>query len=143
MDSCGPDADFPPPPQSCLAYRPCCLSPLLPVCLLPARLTQFLQRKWAKELGYVLRKYLWAYTNNRISVNFEYEFHDDRCARQGEGAGLQMKAGGGGGIHHSLVARRSPTSPPPPRAGLPAYPLESRQRAMVPCLWERELGELS
>ncbi len=37
----------------------------------------FLHRKWAKELDYRLKKELWAYTDNRISVRFEYEWHDD------------------------------------------------------------------
>ncbi len=36
----------------------------------------FLRRKWAKELDYRLKKELWAYTDNRISVRFEYEWHD-------------------------------------------------------------------
>ncbi len=36
----------------------------------------FLRRKWAKELDYRLMKELWAYTGNRISVRFEYEYHD-------------------------------------------------------------------
>ena len=36
----------------------------------------FLQRKWAKELDYRLKKELWACTGNRISVRFEYEWHD-------------------------------------------------------------------
>ena len=34
----------------------------------------FLYRKWAKELHYRLMKELWAYTDNRISVRFEYEW---------------------------------------------------------------------
>lgn len=37
---------------------------------------EFLQRKWAKELDYRLMKELWAYTDNRISVRFEYEWRD-------------------------------------------------------------------
>ena len=37
---------------------------------------EFLTRKWAKELDYRLMKELWAYTGNRISVRFEYEWHD-------------------------------------------------------------------
>lgn len=37
----------------------------------------FLRDKWAKEHEYRLRKELWAYTGNRISVRFEYEWHDD------------------------------------------------------------------
>lgn len=34
----------------------------------------FLTRKWEKELHYRLMKELWAYTGNRISVRFEYEW---------------------------------------------------------------------
>lgn len=37
----------------------------------------FLQRKWAKELDYKLKKELWAYADNRIAVRFEYEWHDE------------------------------------------------------------------
>lgn len=37
---------------------------------------EFLCRKWAKELDYRLMKELWAFTDNRISVRFEYEWHD-------------------------------------------------------------------
>ncbi len=37
---------------------------------------EFLRRKWAKELDYRLMKELWAYTDNRISVRFEYEWRD-------------------------------------------------------------------
>jgi nuclear transport factor 2 (NTF2) superfamily protein len=37
----------------------------------------FLRRKWNKELDYRLRKELWAFTDNRIGVRFEYEWHDD------------------------------------------------------------------
>lgn len=36
----------------------------------------FLQRKWAKELDYKLMKELWSFTDNRISVRFEYEWHN-------------------------------------------------------------------
>ena len=36
-----------------------------------------LKRKWAKELGYRLKKELWSYNSNRISVRFEYEWYDD------------------------------------------------------------------
>ncbi len=38
---------------------------------------EFLQRKWEKELDYRLMKELWAYTDNRISVRFEYEWRDE------------------------------------------------------------------
>lgn len=36
----------------------------------------FLQRKWAQELEYRLKKELWSFTDNRIAVRFEYEWHD-------------------------------------------------------------------
>lgn len=36
----------------------------------------FLRRKWEKELDYRLMKELWAFDGNRISVRFEYEWHD-------------------------------------------------------------------
>jgi len=36
----------------------------------------FLYRKWDKELDYKLMKELWCYTDNRISVRFEYEWRD-------------------------------------------------------------------
>jgi nuclear transport factor 2 (NTF2) superfamily protein len=36
----------------------------------------FLRRKWARELEYRLRKELWCFHGNRISVRFEYESHD-------------------------------------------------------------------
>jgi len=36
----------------------------------------FLYRKWRRELHYRLMKELWAYTENRISVRFEYEWQD-------------------------------------------------------------------
>lgn len=37
---------------------------------------RFLTAKWRKELDYKLRKELWAFTDNRIAVRFEYEYHD-------------------------------------------------------------------
>lgn len=37
----------------------------------------FLRRKWAKELGYRLKKTLWGFRENRIAVSFEYEWHDE------------------------------------------------------------------
>jgi nuclear transport factor 2 (NTF2) superfamily protein len=38
---------------------------------------RFLQRKWAKEIDYKLIKEVWAYTDNRIAVRFQYEWRDD------------------------------------------------------------------
>ncbi len=36
----------------------------------------FLERKWAKEQNYKLKKELWAFMDNRIAVRFEYEYQD-------------------------------------------------------------------
>jgi nuclear transport factor 2 (NTF2) superfamily protein len=37
---------------------------------------RFLENKWIKELDYKLKKELWAFTDNKIAVRFEYEWHD-------------------------------------------------------------------
>jgi nuclear transport factor 2 (NTF2) superfamily protein len=39
-------------------------------------ITAFLERKWARELDYRLEKELWAFTDDRIAVRFEYESRD-------------------------------------------------------------------
>ena len=36
----------------------------------------FLARKWDTEQEYRLKKELWSFTENRIAVRFEYEWHD-------------------------------------------------------------------
>jgi nuclear transport factor 2 (NTF2) superfamily protein len=36
----------------------------------------FLTRKWEKEREYRLVKELWAFSDNRIAVRFQYEWHD-------------------------------------------------------------------
>ncbi|MFC1429244.1 nuclear transport factor 2 family protein [Streptacidiphilus sp. N1-3] len=41
-----------------------------------AEIVAFLRDKWQRELDYRLRKELWAFTDNRIAVRFEYEWHD-------------------------------------------------------------------
>jgi uncharacterized protein len=41
------------------------------------KIVEFLSRKWAKEIGYKLKKELWCFADNRIAVRFEYEWHDD------------------------------------------------------------------
>ena len=41
-----------------------------------AQVIEFLRQKWARELDYRLKKELWAFTENRIAVRFEYEYHD-------------------------------------------------------------------
>lgn len=38
---------------------------------------KFLTGKWQKELDYRLKKELWAFTDNRIAVRFEYEYHNE------------------------------------------------------------------
>jgi len=41
-----------------------------------AAIVDFLERKWARELDYRLRKELWTFAGNRIAVRFEYESRD-------------------------------------------------------------------
>jgi len=41
-----------------------------------AEIVEFLRQKWARELDYALRKELWAFTEDRIAVRFQYECHD-------------------------------------------------------------------
>ncbi len=36
----------------------------------------FLADKWNNELEYKLKKELWAFTDNKIAVRFEYEYHN-------------------------------------------------------------------
>ncbi len=36
---------------------------------------QFLTNKWEQELDYRLTKSLWSFTENRIAVRFQYEYH--------------------------------------------------------------------
>lgn len=38
---------------------------------------KFLKNKWEKENGYRLRKELFSFTDNRIAVQFWYEFYDE------------------------------------------------------------------
>jgi uncharacterized protein len=40
------------------------------------QIVELLRRKWARELDYRLRKELWAFTEDRIAVRFEYESRD-------------------------------------------------------------------
>ena len=41
-----------------------------------SQIEAFLEREWARELDYRLRKSLWAFTDRRIAVRFQYEWHD-------------------------------------------------------------------
>ena len=40
------------------------------------KIQEFLKRKWEKEIDYQLKKELWSFTENRISVRFEYEWRN-------------------------------------------------------------------
>jgi nuclear transport factor 2 (NTF2) superfamily protein len=39
-------------------------------------IVNFLTNKWKNEHQYKLKKELWAFTDNRIAVRFEYEYHN-------------------------------------------------------------------
>ncbi len=39
-------------------------------------IANFLTHKWENELHYKLKKHLWSFSDNRISVRFEYEWQD-------------------------------------------------------------------
>jgi len=41
-----------------------------------AEIVKFLTDKWEREFNYKLKKELWAFTDNRIAVRFEYEYHN-------------------------------------------------------------------
>ena len=41
------------------------------------QIVDFLAGKWGKELEYRLTKQMWAFTDNRIAVRFQYEYHDE------------------------------------------------------------------
>jgi hypothetical protein len=41
-----------------------------------AEIVEFLKSKWERELDYALRKSVWAFSDNRIAVRFQYESHD-------------------------------------------------------------------
>lgn len=40
------------------------------------QIREFLIVKWNRELDYRLAKSLWSFTENRIAVRFQYEYHD-------------------------------------------------------------------
>ena len=40
------------------------------------QIREFLTGKWNRELDYRLVKSLWAFTDNRIAVRFQYEYHN-------------------------------------------------------------------
>lgn len=40
------------------------------------QIREFLSDKWERELDYRLAKSLWSFTENRIAVRFQYEYHN-------------------------------------------------------------------
>ena len=40
------------------------------------QIRKLLTAKWERELDYRLTKSLWSFTDNRIAVRFQYEYHD-------------------------------------------------------------------
>lgn len=42
------------------------------------RIREFLALKWERELDYRLTKSLWTFSEDRIAVRFQYEYHDAR-----------------------------------------------------------------
>ena len=40
------------------------------------QIREFLTGKWERELDYRLTKSLWSFTENRIAVRFQYEYHN-------------------------------------------------------------------
>ena len=42
------------------------------------QIRKLLAAKWERELDYRLTKSLWSFTDNRIAVRFQYEYHDAR-----------------------------------------------------------------
>lgn len=42
-----------------------------------SQIEEFLRRKWTKELDYRLVKEMWAFSETRIAVRFQYEWRDD------------------------------------------------------------------
>jgi nuclear transport factor 2 (NTF2) superfamily protein len=42
-----------------------------------AEVVAFLKDKWKTEQSYKLKKELWAFTENKIAVRFEYEYHNE------------------------------------------------------------------
>ncbi|KAK4168632.1 hypothetical protein QBC43DRAFT_103648 [Cladorrhinum sp. PSN259] len=66
------------PPQIALAYTPDSIWRNRDTFIQGREsIVSFLEQKWAKENGYRLRKELFAFTDNKIAVQFWYEWHDE------------------------------------------------------------------
>jgi nuclear transport factor 2 (NTF2) superfamily protein len=82
----------------------------------------FLERKWARELDYRLRKSLWAFEERRIAVRFQYEWRD--------AAGQWYRSYGNENwefADNGLMRRRE--------ASINDVPIESTQRRFVGASW--------
>ncbi len=93
-----------------------------------AEIVDFLTRKWARELDYVLRKSLWGFTDDRIAVRFQYEWHDD--------AGQWFRSYGNENWEfdaHGLMRRRE--------ASINDVPIDESQRRLFGPRPENERGE--
>ena len=80
---------------------------------------EFLRRKWARELDYRLRKELWCFNDNRISVRFEYESRD--------ASGQWWRSHGNEHWEfdeYGLMRRRD--------ASINDYPIEEHERRLLP-----------
>lgn len=52
-----------------------------------SQIVEFLTAKWEREHDYVLRKGLWSFTEDRIAVRFQYEWHDGAGGQERSDAG--------------------------------------------------------
>ncbi|ERS98256.1 uncharacterized protein SPSK_06637 [Sporothrix schenckii 1099-18] len=59
-----------------------------------AAIVQFLEGKWSRESGYRLRKELFAFTDDRIAVQFWYEYFVEGEDGKGDGTGDGKGKGG-------------------------------------------------
>lgn len=67
-----------------------------------AAIKEFLSGKWQRELHYKLKKELWSYTDNHISVRFEYEWQNAQTGQWFRSYGNEQWEFNKGG----LMARR-------------------------------------
>jgi uncharacterized protein (TIGR02246 family) len=95
-------------------------------------IVEFLRRKWDRELDYALRKDLWAFTDNRIAVRFQYEAGIRRGSR---GAATATSSGSSTTRDTCGVARQASTMWPSRRAsGASSARARSRSTAHR-CRW--------
>ncbi|MDH3668156.1 MAG: nuclear transport factor 2 family protein [Paracoccaceae bacterium] len=62
----------------------------------------FVLREWERELDYRLKQELWTYDGDRISVSFEYEWHDESSGRWMRSRGSEQWVIGGDGLIRCL-----------------------------------------